>query len=357
MNNKLAKRVSIAGFIVVLLGIIIIPRYCSKNEELLSQAEARNGGSIAVTVRIIQPTTFQNKIQLSGSIRGNEEIELHSETLGKIISIGFKEGGKVNKGNLLIKVNDADLQAQLQKAQINKKLAEDNEYRQRILLGIKGVSQQEYDAALNNVNSAKADIENINAQIAKTEIHAPFSGTIGLRYISEGAYVTSDTRIATLQSTNPVKIDFSIPQRYAHSIAVGNSVSIKTNTGKQYLAKIYALEPKIDPATRSLQVRASCSNERGELTPGSYVTVDLDLNDVKNAISIPTQALALDITGERVFVYKNGEAISQKVESGIRTEEEVQIVSGLAIGDTVITSGIMQLRPKARVKISSIENK
>jgi membrane fusion protein (multidrug efflux system) len=356
MNKKAVKTISITGFILALLALIIIPRLNSKKENSGGESNPR-GNLISVTVKIAKPENLENKLQVSGSVIGNEEIELKTEISGKITSIGFKEGGKVNKGDLLVKVNDADLQAQLLKAEIRKKLAEDKEYRQRILLEKKGVSQETYDAALNDLNSAKADIENLKAQISKTEIRAPFNGTIGLRYVSEGGYITPTSKIATLQSVNPVKIDFSIPQRYAQSITVGNSVSIKTAAGKVYNAKVYAMEPKVDPVTRALQLRAVCPNDKGELFPGSYVTVNVSLNDIKNAITIPTQALALDISGERVYIYKNGTALFKKVESGIRTEDNVQIVSGVAIGDTIITSGIMQLRPRAKVKITSIENK
>lgn len=356
MNNKTIKRISITVFVLIILGFLIVPRYCSK-KEIAFQGTGLRGSVIPVTAKIAALTSLENKLQVSGTVIGNEEIELKAESSGKVTNIGFKEGGKVGKGDLLIKVNDADLQAQLQKAEIRKKLAEDKEYRQRILLEKKGVSQETYDAALNDLNSAKADIENIKAQIAKTEIRAPFGGVIGLRYISEGAYVTPSSRIATLQNINPVKIDFSIPQRYAQSILVGNAVTIKTSSGKIYNAKVYAMEPKIDLATRALQLRAVCQNDRGDILPGSYVTVNVLLNDVKNAITIPTQALALDITGERIYVYKNGTAISKKIESGIRTENEIQVVSGISIGDTIITSGIMQLRPRAKVKITSFDNK
>lgn len=355
MNSKMIKRISIAGFIITVLGFLIIPRFTSKkeNETFESRAGGRGGAMIAVSVKIAEPSSFENKLQISGSVISSEEVELRMETSGKIIAINFKEGAKVNKGDLLVKVNDADLQAQLLKTEIRKKLAEDKEFRQRTLLEKKGISQETYDVVLNDLNSAKADIENLKAQIAKTEIRAPFNGTVGLRYVSEGSYVSSSTRIATLQNINPAKIDFSVPQRYAGIISIGNIVSLKSPSGKMYQAKIYAIEPKIDPATRALQVRAICPNDRGELIPGSYVNITLALNDVKNAITIPTQALALDISGERVFVYKNGLAVPRKVMSGIRTEEEVQIVDGIAPGDTIITTGVMQLRPRAKVKIIS----
>ncbi|OGU67887.1 MAG: hypothetical protein A2499_14375 [Stygiobacter sp. RIFOXYC12_FULL_38_8] len=353
MNKTLVKRVSIAAFILLVLALIIIPKLKPKEE--ISGAPAARGGIVPVTIKIIRPEDFTNKLQVSGSVFGNEEVQLRTETSGKVISIGFTEGARVNKGDLLVKVNDADLQAQLRKAEIKKKDAQEKEYRQKILLSKNGISKETYETAVNDLDASIADIENIKAQIAKTEIHAPFTGIIGLRYISEGSYVTPSTQIASLQSSNPVKIDFSIPQRYANEISTGNFVQLKTASGKTFPAKVYAIEPKVDPATRALQVRAISNNDRNELIPGSYVSVEVNLNSVKNAMIIPTQALALDISGERVFVFKNGIAMPTKVESGIRTESVVQITKGINVGDTVITSGIMQLRPRAKVKVQAIE--
>jgi membrane fusion protein (multidrug efflux system) len=354
MKNKLIRNIAILVFALVILGIIIIPRLNS-NKDADSKRLLRGGGAIAVNVKVIASSTFQNKIQVSGSIISNEEVELRTEISGKVTAINFKEGQKVKKGNLLVKVNDADLQTQLQKAEIKKKLAEDKEYRQRVLLGKKGISQEVYDSALNDLNSAKVDIENIKAQIAKTEIRAPFDGTIGLRYISVGSYIDPSVKVATLQNLDQVKIDFAVPQRYASAITVGSKVRIKTSAGKEYQVKIYALEQKIDPTSRTLNVRAIHPNSKGDLIPGSYVSVEIDLNDINNTVVIPTQALAMDISGETVYLYKGGVAVSQKVESGIRSESDVQIVKGLAVGDTVITSGIMQLRPKLKVKIASFD--
>ena len=355
MNSKMVKRISFIGFVVIVLGLIIVPRYCSKKEVKLS--ENVRGGIIPVTIKIVQPELMGNNLQVSGSVIGNEEIELHTEISGKVILIGFNEGGRVKKGDLLLKVNDADLQAQLQKIELRKQLAEDKEFRQKSLLEKQGTSKEAYETALNDLNSAKADIISITTQIAKTEIRAPFDGKMGLRYISEGGYVTPSTKIATLQNDNPVKIDFSIPQRYASSVSIGSVITIKTAVGKEYKAKIYALESKIDQVTRALQMRAVCPNNSGDILPGSYVTVNLSLNNTSNAITVPTEALALDITGERIYIYKNGVAVPRKVESGIRTENEVQIVDGINAGDSVIVSGIMQLRPRAKVKITSIVNK
>jgi membrane fusion protein, multidrug efflux system len=358
MKNKLIRNISIIVFIMVIMGIMIIPKLGSKKETDSPRAQMRGGSAISVDIQVIEASKFQNKIQVSGTTLSNEEVELRTETSGKIINIFFKEGQKVQKGGLLLKVNDADLQAQLQKAEIKKKLAEEKEYRQKVLLSKNGTSQELYDTALNDLNSAKADIDNLKALIAKTEIRAPFDGTIGLRYVSEGSYVTPSTQIASLQSLNPIKIDFSVPQRYASAISVGSKVKIRASSGKEYQVKIYALEKKIDPATRALKVRAVYPNQNNELLPGSYVTVDINLNDINNAITIPTQALALDISGEIVYIYQAGKVVPRKVESSVRSESDVQIVKGLAVGDTIITSGIIQIRPGSKVKIAgTVQNK
>ena len=262
MQKTLIKRISVAVFAVLILAIIIIPRLKSK-KEIEAGPVGMRGAVIPVSVKIVHPETFDNKLEVSGSVRSNEEVELRSEISGKIISINFQEGSRVNKGDLLVKMNDADLQAQLTKALVKKKDAGDKEHRQKILLSKNGISQETYEAALNELNASDADIENIKALIAKTEIRAPFNGTIGLRYVSEGGYATPTTQIATLQNSNPVKIDFAIPQRYAKEISVGNYIQIKSAAGKIYNAKVYAIEPKVDPLTRSLQVRATCSNTDG----------------------------------------------------------------------------------------------
>lgn len=354
MNKNLIKRLSIAALVIIILALIIIPKLNSKKNESGSSPAAR-GGVIPVSIKIIAPEDFTTDLNVSGSVLGNEEVQLRTEVSGKVVNIAFNEGTRVAKGDLLLKVNDADLQAQLKKAEIKKKDAEDKEYRQRVLLSKNGISKETYETAVNDLDASVADIENIKAQIAKTEIRAPFAGTIGLRYISEGSYLTPSTQIASLQSANPVKIDFAIPQRFANEISVGNLVKLKTASGKLFSAKVYAIEPKVDPSTRALQVRAISNNDRGDLIPGSYVSVEVNLNTVKNAMVIPSQALALDISGERVFVYRNGVAIPAKVESGIRTESQVQITNGIKMGDSIITSGIMQLRPRAKVKVLSLE--
>jgi len=353
---KTKKYITILAVIVVLL-IIFLPKIDFKSgSEKDGNISNIRSFILSVDGKIMKLEPLQNKIFTNGSLISNEEVQLRSETSGKVTSISFDEGRRVKKGNLLLKINDAELQASLKKNLIEEEFAKDKEFRAVQLLEKQLTSQQEYDVALNMLNSVKADIEYTNALIKKTEIRAPFDGIIGLRSVSIGSYITPQTQVATLQSLNPIKIDFAIPQKYYNEVKDGKEIEFKLpSTNKIFKGKIYAVEPKIDQTTRTLQVRAIAANTEGLLSPGAYVEIDIIITNINNALLIPTDALVPDIQGEKVFLYKNGRAIPQIVKTGIRTEENIQIVSGIEKGDTVIVSGIIQLRPNSEIKLNSIK--
>jgi membrane fusion protein, multidrug efflux system len=353
--NK-SKRILIWGALLIVLLVIIVPKLgftdregTAKNEKALSKK------SITINAEIVKTESLQNKIFSNGTLISNEEVDLRSEISGKITKILFEEGKYVKKGDLLIKINDSELQATLKKNKSKETLARDKEYRYKQLVEKNLTSQQEYDNQLSELNSVLADVEYTEAQIQKTEIRAPFDGVIGLRSVSVGSYIAPSTKIATLQSTNPIKVDFAVPQKYFGLIKAGKTIYVRmTSTDKVYTGKIYAVEPKIDENTRTVQARAIIPNERGELTPGAYVEIDIVLEDITSAILVGTDVVVPDIEGEKVFVYKNGKAVPVGVKTGIRTEKEIQINSGLNVGDTLIISGIIQLKPNSPVKINSI---
>jgi membrane fusion protein (multidrug efflux system) len=307
---------------------------------------------VPVKARIVSLETLSNSVYTTGTILANEEVELRSETSGKITKILFKEGSFVSKGDLLIKINDADLQAQLRKAESKVKLSEEKESRQRQLRDGNLISQEEYDNTRGELNVNQADYDLIKAQIDKTEIKAPFSGVVGLRSVSEGGYVTTSTIMARLQNLNSIKVDFSIPERYSSSVKTGDDLEFKiSGSSNLFKAKVYAIEPKIDPGTRTLRIRAICSSTYKELIPGAFANVELSLKQTSDAILIPTVSIVPELKGQKVYLYKNGIVVPQIVEIGTREDTRVQIVSGLSNGDTVITSGILQIRPKSKVKI------
>lgn len=354
MKNK--KRIIIWSALVIVIAVIVLPKlnFSGGSEEAV---ETRGPGmrQTSVNAEVVKTKPLQNKIFSNGTLLSNEEVELRSEISGKIIQILFEEGRPVKKGDLLLKINDSELQATLRKNKSRETLARDREYRFKQLLEKNLTSQQEYDVALSELNSVLADVEFTEAQIEKTEIRAPFDGVIGLRAVSVGSYITPQSKIATLQNINPMKVDFAVPQKYFGLIKEGKTIFVKlASSGKIYNGRVYAVEPKIDLNTRTVQVRALIPNERSELTPGAYVEIDIILEDIKDALLIPTDLIVPDIAGENIFVYKNGKAVLQAVHTGIRTEKEIQIISGLSVGDTLITSGIIQLRPNAPVRLSAV---
>lgn len=352
--NKTKKKLLIGLVIVVLLAIAFLPKLLSSSGDVgNTMPGGRPDIAIPVKAHIVSLETLANSVKTNGTILANEEVELRSEISGKIINILFKEGSFVSEGDLLIKINDADLQAQLRRAESKVKLSVEKEARQRQLRDGNLISQEEYDNTVSELNVNQADLDLIKAQIDKTEIRAPFSGIVGLRSVSVGSYVTTSTIIARLQNFNSLKVDFSIPERYSASVKTGDELEFKiSGSDKIFKANVYAIEPKIDPGTRTLQIRAICSSAYKELIPGAFANVELSLKETNDAILIPTVSIVPELKGQKVYLYKGGVVIPQNVQIGIREETRVQIISGLNVGDTVITSGILQIRPNSKVKIS-----
>ncbi|MCG3120501.1 MAG: Multidrug resistance protein MdtA [bacterium] len=345
--NRTLKNVLIVIGAGLLLAVLAIPKIGSLQgtaKKNSNTANASRDQRMAVRMQLIAAEMLGDKVMTVGTILSNEEVEIRSEISGKVEKIDFKEGARVKKGETLLKINDAELQAQLVRAQYRQALAEQDAERQRQLFEKKLASQEEYDIAVNQLNIVKADIQIIQAQIAKTEIRAPFNGTIGLRYVSEGSYISPTTRITTLQDYNSVKVDFTVPEKYASLIRQGDRISFTVEgSARKFAGTVYAVEAKIDPTTRTLHIRALSPNPDGVLIPGAFANVEVVLKE-KETLTIPSFALIPELKGYRVFLYKNGKAESQSVEIGSRTDESVEVTRGVQAGDTLITSGILQLR-------------
>ncbi len=308
-----------------------------------------------VSVHIITETDFNQNISFAGSVLANEEVNMKAELAGRITFLNIKEGSTVKKGELLVKINDVELLAQLKKLNVQQKLATEKDNRLKELLKINGISQDEYDAANSNLQYINADIEVLKAQIEKAEMRAPFDGTIGFKNVSIGSYVNPADVIVSIQQINPVKIDFSIPEKYISFVKVGDKIKVSLE-GKQKIfpATIYAINPQINVSTRTLNIRALCENSKKEILPGSYAHVEMNLSSQKT-ILVPTMAIIPELRGKKAFIVKNGKAVEVKLEAGIRTDSTIQILSGLSIGDTLVTSGMMMLKPESPVKIQSIK--
>ncbi|WP_037575985.1 efflux RND transporter periplasmic adaptor subunit [Sporocytophaga myxococcoides] len=308
---------------------------------------------LSITGLILKPEEVDNKIEIIGTILSNEKVDLRSEVSGRVTGIHFKEDAKVSKGTLLVKIFDEELRAQYKKIKLQQELANREEDRKRKLLEIGGISQEEYDIASNQASTLNADLDLLSAQLRKTEVKAPFSGIIGLRYVSEGEIVSPTTVIASLQQIDPIKLEFDIPEKYGAFVKKGSDIKFTvTGSDKIYQGTVYASEPMVDVATRTLKVRARSSNEDFSLRPGSFIKIDLLLQKDAQAIMAPTQSIVPMQNGSKVFVYKQGYAISKNVKTGVRNDSAIQITDGLNAGDTLITSGIMQLKDSLKVNIT-----
>ena len=308
-------------------------------------AAAKPVAPLKVSAVVVKPEPLAEKVVSTGTLRAEEGVELQAEINGKIVSIPFTEGSRVQKGDLLVKLNDADLQATLTRASSRRELAKRRETRITQLFKDGIANQDEYDSALNDVAVQEAEIELMQAQIGKTEIRAPFDGIVGLRFVSEGAFVSASTRIATLQRLDHLKVDFAVPERYAGKVGKGSPVAFTVAGGERtFVGEVQATDPRIDPGTRTLLVRAICPNPDGRLLPGTFANVGLTLSRTEEAILVPAVAVVSGVSDKNVFVSVGGKAERRIVETGTRTESTVQVVSGLRVGDVVITSGLQQMR-------------
>ena len=355
-----------SGRTALIVGVVVVAALVVIKVSLL-KGDVRHGGragggggggggptSVRAVVLASQPMT--DRITTVGTVLANEDVDIRTEISGRVESISFREGSRVRKNQVLVKIADAELRAQLARAESRLSNSESEAERQKQLFEQDLTSQREYDTAVNELNIAKAEAQLSRAQLAKTEIRAPFEGKVGLRYVSEGSYVSSATQIASIQDDTPVKLDFSVPERYAGRLKAGDVIRFTVQGNSQvFEGSIYAIEPSIDSATRSMRVRATNPNTDGTLVPGAFADVEIVMGQ-RDTVSIPAFALIPDIKGHRVFIYAGGKAESRVVAIGTRTDERVEIVEGVSPGDTLITSAILQLKPGAPVTVAGIDS-
>lgn len=355
--NKIVKRVITVAVILSVFGLLAWPKvkplFSSPSGEESGSSSNRGGSStLKVETVELEYETIEDRIYTSGNIRANEVVELSSESSGLITEILLQEGRSVQHGDLLVKINDAELQAQRERAQYRLNLAEQREQRQLRLLERGGISQDEYDATLNEVNVMRSEIRLIDAQIEKTEVRAPFTGVVGLKYVSTGSYISPDTRIASLQDVDPVKIDFSVPERYLARVTIGDVIEFTVQgVDSTFVGEVYAIEPRIDTETRSLQVRAMSDNPERILFPGAFANITLILDEIDDALMLPTIAIVPELNRQKVYVARDGKVEEVEVRTGIRTSNKVQVIDGLQRGDVVLTTGLLQARPGMEIEI------
>lgn len=337
----------------LLIAGLAIPRWLvSRGRQASTPLAADPEASLPVKVEEIQPAALQERLTTTGTVLANERVSIVSEVAGKVEEILFQEGSRVEAGEILVRLDTSTLVAERDRARHRQQLLQRQEARQRRLLDEGLISQEDYDFTLGELNVLEAELSLREAQLEKAEIRAPFAGIIGLRSVSPGAYVTSQTRVATLQDIDPVKVEFSVPEAYARDLRVGDSVRFRLKgVAEEFSGRIYALEPAIDPDTRSLTLRARSPNPGGRLLPGAFAGVEVTIREVPDALSVPAIAVVPEMGGKKVFVLEEGRAVPRIVETGIRTDTRVQITRGLSPGERVIVSNIPRLRTGIEVEV------
>ena len=337
--------------------IIFIVLITSCQSEVSDKKQSNSQSKMVSFIQgfVVKPSTLDQTISISGTLKPFEETVLMPDIAGRIVQINLLEGKFVKQGTLLVKLFDDDLQAQLLKSQTQLLIAEQTQKRQSELIKVEGISQLDYDQSVLQVSSIKSDIEVLKAQIRKTEIHAPFDGVIGLRNVSLGAIVTTATSLATIRQLNQLKLDFSVPEKYSREIKQGTKIKFTVQgDDKKYDASVIASEEGIDASSRNMKVRALINMKTSSLMPGAFANVELHLKENKNALMVPTQAIIPQERNKKVIITKDGKAKFAIVKTGVRQDSNIEILSGIDAGDTVVITGILFIKPGTALKFSKV---
>lgn len=366
------KKTRIALIIIIVLFILGMALYPKIKAYIVAEDNEKQGpppttSSVSrnrplnVNAMVLEYQNLDDIFTGKGRLMPDEEVDLSFETSGKITEISFKEGTNIKKGELLAKINDKPLQAELKKLLAQVPLAQDRVFRQKALLAKDAVSQEAYESVNTELEKLKADIDLVKSRIEQTELRAPFDGVIGLRQVSEGTYASPTTIVAKLTKISPLKVEFSISEQYANIIKVGTTLNFTLSNEDKKIngeAKVYALESNLDVETYTLGMRALFPNTGGHIQPGRSVDIAIKLREIKNTIVVPSISILAELGKDIAYVYKGGKAHQVTLKKGMRTASSLQITEGLNVGDTLLVTGVMQLRDGLPVVIDEyLDNK
>lgn len=360
MNQKTKKilRRSLWTLIALIVLVLLLrPKVDFGNGESDSRASEQQSGSegISAEAYVTEPREFRDQIRSTGSLLAEDEIEIMPEAAGRITELHIREGEEIEQGEPILKLNNADLQASLRRVGHDISLAEIKKEREKTLLENDAGTREAYDEARHQVDNLQAQRDELIAELEKTEISAPFSGVIGFKNVSQGSYVTTNTPITTLQKIDPIRVDFSVPERFRNQISTGQTIEFKVDGVEEWVeGQIYAIQPRVDRESRTIGLRARADNEDGLLLPGAFAQINIELGYTNDVVMIPSESLVPEADGYHVFIYADGKAKRTPVEVQHRTDTEIVIENGIAPGDTVLTTGILQLRDDIPVRLSHI---
>ena len=353
--NQLSKL-----FIYTFILLSVVISACGSNDKKIAppgSGAARPNPVINVNGYLVKTQTITENIEVGGTLLANESTEIHPEISGRLVYLNVNEGRNVARGALIGRIYDGDLQAQLKKLKVQLDIARQTQSRFGELLKVQGISQQEYDQASLQVSNILADMDIVRADITKTQIRAPFSGKLGLKNISPGAYVTPATVVATIQQVSQLKLDFTVPEKYSGQVKNGQYINFTVDgSDKKYSARVMAIESSVAQATRSLNVRSIVQNNDGKLLPGSFAKVVLNFAPNENAIMVPAQAVIPQARGKKMILAQKGSPVFVEVTTGYRDSVNVQVTSGLNVGDTVVLTGLLSIKPDSKINVNKLVN-
>jgi membrane fusion protein (multidrug efflux system) len=348
------KRPIVLGFVLSLF--IISCKEEKKENASAGRAGADRNKPVQAEAFVVRTKALHENLEMPGTLMPFEVTEIRPEISGRVVALNIPEGSFVQKGALLVKLFDGDLQAQLKKLQVQLQIAQKTAERQKELLKINGISQQDYDLSELQVSNLNADIELTRVSIAKTEIRAPFAGRLGLRAISNGAYITPTTLLTTISQVSQLKMEFSVPEKYSENMTRGRAVNFTVAGADQtFKANILATESNIEANTRTLKVRAVVNGHHPLLVPGAFAKVQLSFGKNDHSMIIPSQAVIPQARNKQVIVVKNGKPDFAVVTTGLRDSSYVQILDGVKEGDTVLTTALLAVRPDSKIKLTKVQ--
>ncbi len=342
------------SFFVYPLILVVIFASC-KSKTKVGDNKVKPNQPVIVDILIAEKESINDLIEANGTVIPNEYVELRPEVSGRLIYLNLPEGKMISKGMVVARVNDADLLAQMARSKVQLDLAQKTVDRFKQLLDVNGLNQADYDIALNQVNTLKADIVYTQTLVDKTVVRAPFSGVVGLRQVSPGAYVTPTTIISSLQQVDEVKIDFTLPEMYGNVIKTGSLVDVEVDavTKERGRAIILATEPGANTNTRNLQVRALLKGAKAN--PGAFVKVYIDAGKNRSSIKVPANCIIPDDRNNQVILVKGGKASFVNIQTGVREANVVEVIKGIEVGDSIVVTGVLFARPNASLNIREVK--
>jgi membrane fusion protein (multidrug efflux system) len=337
---------------LILLLLVFTLFSCSSQNETAEQPLRIH----EVEATVINPRKFTYTIFTTGSILAWESVEIRSPVQGIVLRILFDEGEVVSEGKLLVNIDDRAWQARLEGLHAREKSLENELNRKQELIGIEGVSKEEMEQTEAELLSIQAQMKELSVNIDLARIRAPFNGQLGMRNISPGAYLSQGDLITVLVQSDPVRVDFNFPVRYAYGISEGNTINlISSSSGDSAKAVIYAINPIISEANRSLNIRAKLDNPDMKFLPGDFARILFNIRQLDDVLLIPAESIIPGINSEVVYTSNNGIVERNEIETGTRTPSEVEVIRGLQPGDTVIVTGLMEINPGDSIIVKTIK--